>query len=42
MCEKSDAVKSGAAESVRPVRPWPYHYLKPIIMYVAFCGCVSS
>ena len=32
----------GAAEVVRPVRPWPYQYLRPIIMGVAFCGCVSS
>ena len=30
------AIKSGAA-----VRPWPYQYLRPIIMGVAFCGCVS-
>ena len=31
---------TGAAEAVRPVRSWPYQYLKPIIMGVAFCGCV--
>ena len=28
---------SGAAEVVR----WPYQYLRPINMGVAFCGCVS-
>ena len=34
--------KAGAAEVVRPVWPWPYQYLRPIIMGVVFCGCVSS
>ena len=32
---------SGAAEVVRPVWPWPYQYLRPINMGVAFGGCVS-
>ena len=36
------ALTAGAAEAVRPARPWPYQYLRPIIMGVAFCGCVSS
>ena len=33
---------TGAAEAVEPEQPWLYQYLRPIIMDVAFCGCVSS
>ena len=38
----SCTVQGGGAEAVRSVRPWPYQYLRPIIMGVAFCGCLTS
>ena len=29
-----------AKEVAEVVRPWPYQYLRPIIMGMTFCGCV--
>ena len=29
-----------AKEAAEAVRPWPYQYLRLIIMGMTFCGCV--
>ena len=31
-----------AKEAAEAVWPWPYQHLRPIIMGITFCGCVSS